>query len=111
VTKATKEFTDTAGRVKIKGNMDMELAVDAMELCPGHIDNAFLFSGDGDFRCLLEALQRKGIWCGVVSTILTNPPMCADELRRQADQFIDLKTLPVIRDETSERPPRVNRHY
>ena len=92
VTKPTKEFTDATGRRKIKGNMDIELAVDAMELSE-HLDHIVLFSGDGDFRSLVEALQRKGARVSVVSTLVTNPPMVADELRRQADQFIDLAHL------------------
>lgn len=92
VTKPAKEFTDSAGRRKIKGNMDIELAVDAMELAP-HIDHAVIFSGDGDFRSLIEALQRKGVRVSVVSTIRSQPPMIADELRRQADNFIELEEL------------------
>src|SRR5262245_1315819 len=89
VTKPTKEFTDATGRRKIKGNMDIELAVDAMELSE-HLDHVVLFSGDGDFRSLVEALQHKGKRVSVVSTLVTNPTMVADELRRQAEQFIDL---------------------
>lgn len=92
VTKPTKEFTDASGRRKVKGNMDIELAVDAMELAE-HLDHIVLFSGDGDFRCLVEALQHKGRRISVVSTLATQPPMVADELRRQADQFIDLRDL------------------
>ena len=92
VTKPTKEFVDSLGRRKVKGNMDIELAVDAMEIAP-HIDQMVLFSGDGDFRSLVEALQHKGKRVSVVSTLTTNPPMVADELRRQADQFIDLAHL------------------
>jgi uncharacterized LabA/DUF88 family protein len=92
VTKPTKEFIDATGRRKIKGNMDIELAVDAMELAD-HLDHIVLFSGDGDFRSLVEALQHKGKRVSVVSTLTTNPPMVADELRRQADQFIDLAYL------------------
>src|SRR5262250_920913 len=92
VTKATKEFIDASGRRKVKGNMDIELAVDAMELAE-HIDQLVLFSGDGDFRPLVEAVQRKGVRVTVASTISTQPPMIADELRRQADQFLDLIEL------------------
>ena len=92
VTKATKEFVDQTGRRKVKGNMDIELAVDAMELAP-HIDQMVLFSGDGDFRSLVEAVQRRGVRVIVVSTISTQPPMVADELRRQADQFVDIVEL------------------
>jgi uncharacterized LabA/DUF88 family protein len=92
VTKATKEFIDTSGRRKVKGNMDIELAVDAMELA-GQIDHMVLFSGDGDFRSLVEAVQRRGVRVTVISTISSQPPMVADELRRQADVFIDLVEL------------------
>ena len=92
VTKPTKEFTDATGRRKIKGNMDIELTVDAMELAD-HLDHIVLFSGDGDFRSLVEALQQKGKRVSVVSTLHTSPPMVADELRRQADQFVDLYDL------------------
>ncbi len=92
VTKPTKEFTDPSGRRKIKGNMDIELCVDAMELS-NYLDHIVLFSGDGDFRSLVEALQQKGRRVSVVSTLATQPPMIADELRRQADQFIDLREL------------------
>src|SRR5467141_1005569 len=113
VTKATKEFIDANGRRKVKGNMDIELAVDAMELAQ-HIDQMLLFSGDGDFRSLVEAMQRRGVRVTVVSTISTQPPMVADELRRQADQFVDIIELqPKIgRDpaERVERAPREPRH-
>src|SRR5437764_9078237 len=109
VTKATKEFIDQTGRRKVKGNMDIELAVDAMELA-GHIDHMVLFSGDGDFRSLVEAVQRRGVRVTVVSTISTQPPMVADGLRRRADIFLELVELqPKIgRDpgERAARPPR-----
>ena len=91
-TKPAKEFTDSLGRRKVKGSMDIELAVDAMRLSD-NLDHVVLFSGDGDFRSLVEALQHKGKRVSVVSTLVTNPPMVADELRRQADQFIDLAHL------------------
>ena len=92
VTKAAKEFTDATGRRKVKGNMDLDLAIDAMELSAS-VDHFVLFSGNGDFRVLVEALQRKGRRVTVVSTTSTQPPMIADELRRQADNFLDLKKL------------------
>ncbi|MBN9024924.1 MAG: NYN domain-containing protein [Rhizobiales bacterium] len=92
VTKPTKEFFDAAGRRKVKGNMDIELAVHVMEVAE-YVDHVVLFSGDGDFRSLVEAVQRKGRKVSVVSTLATQPPMIADELRRQADHFIDLVTV------------------
>ena len=109
VTKPTKEFVDSSGRRKVKGNMDIELAVDAMELA-GTIDHMVLFSGDGDFRSLVEAVQRKGVRVTVVSTVSTQPPMVADELRRQSDEFIDLAHLiPKIGRDPAERPSRFRR--
>jgi uncharacterized LabA/DUF88 family protein len=92
VTKPTKEFIDDGGRRRVKGNMDIELAIDAMELAR-HVDQMVLFSGDGDFRSLVEAVQRRGVRVTVVSTISSQPPMIADELRRQADVFTDLLEL------------------
>ncbi len=105
VTKPVKEFTDAAGRRKMKGNMDVELAVDAMDLA-GRIDQMVLFSGDGAFRSLVEAVQRRGVRVTVISTISTQPPMIADELRRQADVFTDLADLQSkLSRASSERPP------
>ena len=101
VTKPAKEFTDAMGRRKIKGNMDIELAIDVMQLAD-QLDHIVLFSGDGDFRPLVESLQRQGVRVSVVSTIRSQPPMIADELRRQADNFIELDEL---RDVIG-RPPR-----
>ena len=100
-TKPAKEYTDSQGRRKVKGNMDIELCVDAMELAQ-RIDHIVLFSGDGDFRPLVESLQRQGVRVSVVSTIRSQPPMIADELRRQADNFIELDEL----REVIGRPPR-----
>jgi uncharacterized LabA/DUF88 family protein len=106
VTKPAKEFTDSTGRRKIKGNMDIELTVDALELADV-VDHYVIFSGDGDFRTLVEALQRRGRKVSIVSTMASQPPMISDDLRRQADHFIDLTTLKneVGRD-PSERPAR-----
>jgi uncharacterized LabA/DUF88 family protein len=92
VTKPTKEFTDALGRRRIKGNMDIELAIDALEIAP-FLDHLVLFSGDGDFTRLVEAVQRKGVRVTVVSTLRSQPPMVADELRRQADTFVELQEL------------------
>ena len=107
VTKPTKEFTDAMGRRKIKGNMDIELAVDAMEQSET-VDHLVLFSGDGDFTTLVDALQRRGRKVSVISTMSTQPPMIADDLRRQADHFIDLLSLKAeIGRDPSERAHRV----
>jgi uncharacterized LabA/DUF88 family protein len=106
VTKPMKEFTDVTGRRKVKGNMDIELAVDAMRLAE-NLDHIVLFSGDGDFKCLVSALQQMGKRVSVVSTLQSQPPMVADELRRQSDQFIDLADLEnVIGRDPAQRAPR-----
>ncbi len=104
ITKPTKEFTDASGRRKVKGNMDIELTVDALELA-GTVDHFVLFSGDGDYRYLVEALQKKGRKVSVASTVSTQPAMIADDLRRQADHFIDLAKLKnEIGRDPGERP-------
>ncbi len=108
VTKPAKEFTDHQGRRKVKGNMDIELAVDVMEIAE-HVQHVVIFSGDGDFRSLVEAVQRKGVRVSVVSTIKSQPPMVADELRRQADNFIELADLEKAIARAGQgggRPPR-----
>ncbi|MEM9104537.1 MAG: NYN domain-containing protein [Pseudomonadota bacterium] len=106
VTKPAKEFTDAGGRRKIKGNMDIELAVDAMEQSDT-ADHLVIFSGDGDFASLVAALQRRGRKVSVVSTLATQPAMIADCLRRQADNFIDLTSLKSeIGRAESDRPVR-----
>jgi uncharacterized LabA/DUF88 family protein len=89
VTKPAKEFVDDSGRRRVKGNMDVELAVDVMKLAPT-LDHVVLFSGDGDFCALVAAVREKGKRVTVVSTLATQPVMIADTLRRQADQFLDL---------------------
>ena len=114
VTKPAKEYTDSMGRRKVKGNMDIELAVDALELAP-RLDHAVIFSGDGDFKPLVEALQRAGVRVSVVSTIRSQPPMIADDLRRQADNFIELEDLRDVigrapREPREARPQRENGH-
>ena len=111
VTKPAKEFTDASGRRKVKGNMDMELAIDAMELSEV-ADHFVLFSGDGDFRRLVDALQRKGRKVSVVSTTSSQPPMIADDLRRQADHFIDIKSLEKdVGRAPTDRPTNIDDDY
>ena len=92
VTKPVKEYTDSLGRRKVKGNMDIELAIDVLEMSE-NLDHVFIFSGDGDFRRLVESVQKKGVRVSVVSTMKSNPPMVADELRRAADNFVELADL------------------
>jgi uncharacterized LabA/DUF88 family protein len=90
VTKMAKTFNDPmTGLTKVKGNMDMEMAVDAL-LMADHVDHVILFTGDGDFCYLVHALQQKGVVVTVVST-LAGKSMIADELRRACDFFIDLE--------------------
>lgn len=108
ITKPAREFTDSQGRRRVRGNMDIELAVNAMEVA-AHVDHIVIFSGDGDFRSLVEAIQRKGVRVSVVSSVNTQPPMISDELRRQADAFIDLVDLQArIGRETNDRSGRLH---
>jgi uncharacterized LabA/DUF88 family protein len=105
VTKPAKEFTDATGRRRVKGNMDIEMAVDMLEMAAS-LDHVILFSGDSDFRRLVEAVQRRGARVSVVSSIRTTPPMVSDELRRQADQFVELADIAAnfTRRQTEPRP-------
>ena len=107
VTKPARRYTESAtGVTRTKGNMDIEIAVDMLELAP-HLDHAILFSGDGDFRRVVEAVQRRGVRVTVVSTVKSQPPMAADELRRQADTFVDLADLaPIIGRPRMSTTPR-----
>lgn len=107
VTKPVRRYTESStGQVRTKGNMDIEIAVDMLELAP-KLDHMVLFSGDGDFRRLVEAVQRKGVRVTVVSTVRSQPPMASDELRRQADAFVDLADLtPIIGRPRVQAPPR-----
>ena len=106
VTKPAREYTDREGRKRFRGDMDLEIAVDMMDLTP-RCDHVVLFSGDGDFRCLVEAVQRKGVRVTVVSTVKSQPPMASDELRRQADAFVDLADLvDIIGRPARDRLPR-----
>jgi uncharacterized LabA/DUF88 family protein len=104
VTKAAREYTDAQGRKRWRGDMDVEIAVDMMEMAAGGADHLVLFSGDGDFRALVEAVQRRGARVTVVSTVKSQPPMASDDLRRQADNFVDLADLSEIIGRPSRLP-------
>ena len=105
VTKPAREFTDAAGRRRVRGNIEVEMAVDVLTLAP-RLDHAILFTGDGDLRRMVEAVQQMGVRVSVLSTIRTQPGMVADELRRQADQFIDLADIApdITRRQVEPRP-------
>lgn len=97
ITKPMSEWVDPeTGRRRVKGNVDIEIATIAFEMatCGQGVTDVVLFSGDGDFTCMVEALQRRyGLRVTVVSSIKTNPSMCADTLRRQADEFKEMAEL------------------
>jgi len=92
VTKPAKEYTDGNGRRRVRNSIDVELAVDVMEMA-GKVDHIVLLTGDGGYRRLIEAVQRQGTRVTVISTVAVSPPMVADEIRRQADNFVDLISL------------------
>ena len=112
VTKPAKEFTDSTGRRRIRNSIDVELAVDVMEVA-GKVDHIVLLSGDGGYRRLIEAVQRLGTRVTVISTVSVSPPMAADEIRRQADNFIDLVSLrdDISRQHSGTRPARSDNEY
>lgn len=101
VTKPAKEFTDRDGRRRVKGDMDVEIAVDMMNLAD-RIDHMVLFSGDGDLTRVVDAVKAKGVRVSVVSTVESQPTMISDDLRRAADNFIELQDLAQM----IARPPR-----
>ncbi|KCZ87997.1 MULTISPECIES: NYN domain-containing protein [Hyphomonas] len=92
VKKAAREYTDREGRKRHRGNMDVELTVDMLETA-AHADHIVLFSGNGDFRRLVEAVKARGVRVSIVSTNTSSPPMVADDLRREADAFIELEDI------------------
>lgn len=92
VTKTAREFTDAMGKKRFKGSTDIELVVEMLNLAP-KLDHVVLFTGNGDFKCAIEAVQAMGVRVTIVSTIKSQPPMASDELRRQADRFFDLAEL------------------
>jgi len=90
VSKETKDYINHAGEKKRKGNMDCEIAVYATKYAEV-VDEMVLFSGDGDFRCVVERVQELGTRVTVLSTLVGH--MVADSLRRQADEFIELDSM------------------
>lgn len=92
ITKPAKSYTDRDGRNRVKGNMDIEMTIDMLQIAP-HVDHILLFTGDGDFKAVVEAVQAKGVRVSVISTLKSRPAMLADELRRQANDFIELADM------------------
>lgn len=110
VTKPARGYTDSSGRRRFRTSMDVELAVDAMRLAD-KADHIILFSGEQSFASLVSALQQLGKRVTVISTIETQPAMVADELRRQADHFIDIDSLQaqIARQGRTPRPAGFDR--
>ena len=109
ITKPAKDYTDSTGRRRIRNSIDVELAVDVMEVA-GKVDHIVLMTGDGGYRRLIEAVQRLGTRVTVISTVSVSPPLIADEIRRQADSFVDLSSLraEISRQHSGGRPPARN---
>jgi len=106
ITKPAKDYTDSTGRRRIRNSIDVELTVDVMEMA-GKVDHIVLMTGDGGYRRLIEAVQRQGTRVTVISTVSVSPPLIADEIRRQADNFVDLSSLraEISRQHSGGRPP------
>ena len=92
IVKNAREYTDREGRRRVRGSMDLEIATDMLELAP-HLDHLVLFSGNGDFRRVVEAVKAKGVRVTVISSVKSQPQTIADELRREADAFIELEEM------------------
>ena len=109
ITKPAKDFTDSSGRRRIRNSINVDLAVDMLEIAE-RVDHIVLFSGDGGYRRLIEAVQRRGTRVTVISTVATNAAAIADELRRQADSFVDLNTLrgDIARARSSQSPAQID---
>jgi uncharacterized LabA/DUF88 family protein len=90
--KSVRDHDDGEGHRRYRRNLSVEIAVDSIEIAR-HVDAVMLFSGDGDLRRAVEAIQRRGVIATVVCTSRSQPPMLADELRRQADRVYDLQDL------------------
>ena len=112
ITKPAKKSTDATGRRRIRNSIDVELAVDVLEVA-GKVDHIVLMSGDGGYRRLIEAVQRLGTRVTVISTVSVSPPLAADEIRRQADNFVDLASLrgEISRQHSGARPAQKNDNY
>ncbi len=114
IVKNAREYTDREGRKRVRGSMDVELATDMLELS-AHLDHVVLFSGNGDFRRVVEAIKAKGVRVTVISTVKSQPQMIGDELRREADVFIDLEEMTDLiarpRRDNDDRGPVSNDDY
>ncbi|MCY4048469.1 MAG: NYN domain-containing protein [Hyphomicrobiales bacterium] len=91
VTRRPKEYFNE-GKRKVKNDMEIELIIDVLEAAP-YLDHIVLFSGNGDLSRLTTSLQRSGKLVSIVSTLESDPPMVSDDLRRHADNFIELEAL------------------
>lgn len=95
VTKEIKVFRDQP-IAKTKGNMDIEMVVKAWTLS-NVITDLILFSGDGDFRAMVEKLQDVGVRVTVISYHSTDTRnMTSNDLRKAVHEFIN---LPLLRSE------------
>ena len=92
IKKEGKQFEAPDGKIYRKGNVDIEIAIDAVQLID-RVDHVVLCTGDGDFEALVDTLQRAGLFVTILSTIKTKPALCADNLRKVGDEFIELADI------------------
>lgn len=92
LTKPVRDYTDSHDRLRVKSTIHVDLAIDALGMAD-HVDHIILVSGDGEYQRLVATIQRKGVRVTIVSTLQSNPPMVSDELRRQADGFLEVVDL------------------
>ena len=86
-TKVVKIIKNSKGKSKWKGNLDIELALEMIEL-KNKYDTAVLISGDSDFAVVLDKLKQSGKNVIVMST----RGRVARELLERA-KYIDLRKL------------------
>lgn len=94
VSKMTKSYENSDGSTRIKGNMDIEMATDMIRFAP-RVDKIHLFTGDADFTYAVKAVQDMGVIVDVYSTMQGANSIIGDDLRRQANNYIDIGDLPI----------------
>lgn len=90
--KPVREIVDPDGRKRVRGSIDVEMAVDILTMVD-RLDHIVIFSGSSDLKAVVDAVKRAGVRVSVAATTRTNPAMVSDDLRRSADNFIDLADL------------------
>ena len=92
VTKPARFFVDSSGQKRARTSSLIDIAVEAMRIADS-VDHIVLMTGDGELCSLVSALQDRGKRVMVISTLESSSGLVSDDLRRRADQFVDLASL------------------